>query len=190
MPGTDASIMKLQCPNCREPVSFLRSLRTTAWGRFRCEMCGSILGISLQRRTLAVLVWTAVVGLLVLTARRQGYPPLLVLSMLIVMFPIALYLFEEVVLIEARSFCCKKCGYDLRGLRERRCPECGTDFDPAEKAVIPAGAASAPPISRRSLTVIALVLMGLLLAGLAANFFMLRASRAPRLPSPASPLGQ
>lgn len=25
---------------------------------------------------------------------------------------------------------CKKCGYDLRGLTEHRCPECGQSFDP------------------------------------------------------------
>jgi hypothetical protein len=26
---------------------------------------------------------------------------------------------------------CVKCGYDLTGLDDARCPECGTDFDPA-----------------------------------------------------------
>jgi hypothetical protein len=26
---------------------------------------------------------------------------------------------------------CPKCGYDLTGLREPRCPECGTPFDPS-----------------------------------------------------------
>lgn len=25
---------------------------------------------------------------------------------------------------------CQKCGYDLNGLQEHRCPECGTDFSP------------------------------------------------------------
>jgi hypothetical protein len=27
---------------------------------------------------------------------------------------------------------CGECGYDLHGLREPRCPECGTPFDPKE----------------------------------------------------------
>ncbi len=27
---------------------------------------------------------------------------------------------------------CRKCGYDLRGLDEHRCPECATDFDPED----------------------------------------------------------
>ncbi len=30
------------------------------------------------------------------------------------------------------SLCCPRCGYDLRGLPEPRCPECGEPFDPAE----------------------------------------------------------
>ncbi len=30
---------------------------------------------------------------------------------------------------------CLLCGYDLRGLAERRCPECGTPFDPSEPGV-------------------------------------------------------
>jgi hypothetical protein len=31
-----------------------------------------------------------------------------------------------------RENCCTKCGYDLRGLPEPRCPECGTPFHPQE----------------------------------------------------------
>jgi hypothetical protein len=27
---------------------------------------------------------------------------------------------------------CRKCQYNLRGLTERRCPECGQAFDPAD----------------------------------------------------------
>lgn len=30
--------------------------------------------------------------------------------------------------------CCLNCGYALRRLQESRCPECGTDFDPADAA--------------------------------------------------------
>jgi hypothetical protein len=29
---------------------------------------------------------------------------------------------------------CRNCGYDLRGLIEHRCPECGKEFDPNDKA--------------------------------------------------------
>lgn len=33
--------------------------------------------------------------------------------------------------IELKKGKCRSCGYDLRGLSESRCPECGTPFDPA-----------------------------------------------------------
>lgn len=32
------------------------------------------------------------------------------------------------------TLCCSKCGYDLTGLRENRCPECGAAFDLAALA--------------------------------------------------------
>ncbi|MCL4197791.1 MAG: hypothetical protein KJZ69_09900 [Phycisphaerales bacterium] len=32
------------------------------------------------------------------------------------------------------TLCCPKCGYDLTGLRESRCPECGAAFDLAALA--------------------------------------------------------
>lgn len=32
------------------------------------------------------------------------------------------------------TLCCPKCRYDLTGLRERRCPECGAAFDAAALA--------------------------------------------------------
>lgn len=32
---------------------------------------------------------------------------------------------------DARPGCCLKCGYLLTGLRDARCPECGTRFDPS-----------------------------------------------------------
>ena len=37
---------------------------------------------------------------------------------------------------------CRRCEYDLRGLSEPRCPECGTPFDPSkikEQTLSPAG---------------------------------------------------
>lgn len=34
-----------------------------------------------------------------------------------------------------RSGCCIQCGYDLRGLSEPRCPECGTPFSPNTPAL-------------------------------------------------------
>jgi hypothetical protein len=36
-----------------------------------------------------------------------------------------------------RSPTCLTCGYDLRGLSDNRCPECGTAFDPKQVIVMP-----------------------------------------------------
>jgi predicted amidophosphoribosyltransferase len=30
---------------------------------------------------------------------------------------------------------CRRCAYNLTGLSEPRCPECGTSFDPHESAI-------------------------------------------------------
>lgn len=35
---------------------------------------------------------------------------------------------DEPRLIEQCGSYCKECGYDLQGLAEHRCPECGTGF--------------------------------------------------------------
>src|ERR1700742_3978798 len=40
---------------------------------------------------------------------------------------------------------CQKCGYDLRGLESRKCPECGQDFDPADRSTVgPVGFVDSP----------------------------------------------
>ena len=178
--------MALQCPNCREPVSFFRSIRTTAWGRFPCKACGSILGISVKRRLLALLPWLAMVALLMGVLQIQRYGALALLLVFTGVFVAIFYLLEDVVLIERRAFCCKKCGYDLQGQIDQRCPECGQPFDPTEKARILARAGTPPPKARHRWIMVVLVL--LLLASLAANLITYRAaSKRPVRPPPTSP---
>lgn len=154
--------MFLECPNCRESVSFFRAIRTSAWGSFRCKACGSILAISFVRRMFAAGVW--LVGLLLVSqfvnvhawGRIVGYTCMTVT--LIGM----LYLFEKVVLLERRAFTCKKCGYDLQGLPEDRCPECGTAFDRAERErIIARIAAPLPKPKYRRLAALVVVLLTL-----------------------------
>jgi hypothetical protein len=162
--------MFLECPNCRESVSFLRAIRTPAWGSFRCKACGSILAISFARRLLGAGVW--LVGL-VLVSKLLFHPyawgRTVAYAGMSVTFVAVLYLFEKVVLLDRRAFTCKQCGYDLQGLTEARCPECGTAFDPAERERILARIASPPPKPKyRRLAALVVVLLVLaVVAGMA-----------------------
>lgn len=70
-----------------------------------------------------------------------------------------LFVFERVVLIERRAFTCRGCGYDLQGLTEARCPECGAAFDPKERARILARIAAAPPKTKYGAAAILLALV-------------------------------
>lgn len=54
------------------------------------------------------------------------------------LWPLALIaaclIFREMIRFRRRrpKGCCRSCGYDLRGLSEYRCPECGTPFESSE----------------------------------------------------------
>ncbi len=174
--------MSLECPTCRERVSFLRTIRTTAWGRFRCPACGSILGIDFKRRMLALIPWVGIILFLLHIVRVQDYGLHVVISTFALAFVVVFYLFDRVALIERRAFCCKKCGYDLRGQVEHRCPECGTPFDPGEKARILARIGSPPPKAKHRWIVVVLIL--LLALTLMANILTYRAGRAGPGPGP------
>lgn len=185
--------MFLECPNCRESVSFLRAMRTPAWSSFPCKACGSVLGISLARRLLAAGVWlavliyaTEVLGLYAWWGRFWQY------TAMGVSLVTALYLFEKIVLLERRAFTCKRCGYDLHGLTEHRCPECGTDFDPQERERILARIHNPPPKPTRLWLVLLVVL--LLVAGVTAGLVVyLRSAKPAGKPMPATtptPLSQ
>jgi predicted RNA-binding Zn-ribbon protein involved in translation (DUF1610 family) len=125
-----------ECPNCRASVPLHRTIRLTAWGSFRCANCGSVLGVSRPRRLLGVAIWVA--GFWALTAflRLSTWGALVSYGTGIVSLVMIFFLVEKVVLVERRAFTCKLCGYDLEGLTKHRCPECGTEFDPAERAEI------------------------------------------------------
>lgn len=84
------------------------------------------------------------------------------------------------MLIERRAFSYKKCGYDLRGQVEHRCPECGTPFDPGEETRILARIGSPPPKPRW----IVVVLMPIVALTLMANILTYRAGRAGQAPGP------
>jgi hypothetical protein len=156
--------MALECPNCRERVSFLRAFFTPAGGRFQCRACGSILGINVVRR-IFVLVPLTLVCLYIAYAIVRPYGLLLTLAVYVALFVICFSLLDKLTLIERRAFCCRQCGYDLTGLTENRCPECGRTFDPAEREVILARAtAPSPRMHRGVILILALAVALTLLA--------------------------
>jgi hypothetical protein len=140
--------MSLECPNCRESVSFFRALRTTAWTSFRCKACGSVLGISFGRRMLAGGIWLAFLLLSVRVLELYTLGRLVFYTSMAVSFIVIFYLCERIFLLDRRAFTCKECGYDLHGLTEPRCPECGHAFDPAERQRILERIESPPPRTR------------------------------------------
>ncbi len=97
-----------------------------------------------------------------------------------------LYFFENVILLERRGFTCKKCGYDLHGLTEHRCPECGTAFDPSERERILARVNAPPPKpTRRWIAALVVVLLGL--SSFAGLIAYRRAATRAAIPVPAAP---
>ena len=63
---------------------------------------------------------------------------------------------------------CRKCRYDLQGLSEPKCPECGAEFDPADSKTYLAAPAPESPFADAVLRVLQLVAVAVLAAGLIA----------------------
>ncbi len=91
-----------------------------------------------------------------------------------------LYLFEKIILLDRRAFTCKHCGYDLHGLPEPRCPECGNAFDPHERGRVLARVGSPrPKVGRRWIPAAVVVLLSL--AAVASLVLYRRAANAARI---------
>ncbi len=172
--------MSLSCPNCRESVSFLRTLRTSAWGTFSCRACGSVLRISLGRRLLAGGIWFACLLFAMEVLRLHTYGRLVSYGIMGASLLLAMYLFEKVILLDRRAFTCRDCGYDLHGLPEPRCPECGSAFDPDERERVLARVGSPQPkVGRRWIPAAIVVLLSL--AVVASLVLYRRAASAARI---------
>ncbi|UCC29116.1 MAG: hypothetical protein JSU86_13045 [Phycisphaerales bacterium] len=127
--------MPIECPNCREPIPWSRVFFTTAWGSWTCNGCGSLLGVNVRRRLLGVAV-LIIILLSVTSIVRVPLSwdlPIVLLIFLAVWVPYFL-LFERARVLERRGFRCHRCGYDLQGQVDPRCPECGLEFSAADTA--------------------------------------------------------
>ena len=169
--------MPPECPNCRHPVPRLRLFLTTAWGRFPCKGCGSLLGVDVGRRMLMVMP-CLLMPVLGVVLPRFGVSGTVISSLLVpavlVGFAALLFFFDRAVVHELRGSRCQGCGYDLQGQVEARCPECGLAFDPA-LARQQSTHASAPTSRRKAVvTFVFLVLSALLLLGVFAGTYVWR----------------
>jgi hypothetical protein len=142
--------MPVECPNCRQPIPRSRLFFTTAWGRWRCSACGSLLGINVRRRLLATIPWICILFLLIGVARITSYGVLIAGPVIIVAGMLNYFLFDRPVVHERSGYRCRRCGYDLQGQVEARCPECGLEFDMAELDAHRAGGLVEPPRPSRS----------------------------------------
>ena len=182
--------MPAECPNCRRRIPFRQTFIKTAWSRWECEGCGSLLGLNVKRRLGLGLLGGAFPFMVFVVLQRLGLGLHYVLPTVILVFALVFYFLDSVVVIERSGMRCRHCGYDLQGQEEARCPECGKEFDAAEAAL----ASHKPHRARRSRLVGALVI-GIMIALLASTIFGVylarnaqRRARATALSGAATPV--
>ncbi|HNQ22088.1 MAG TPA: hypothetical protein PKK06_03240 [Phycisphaerae bacterium] len=159
MSATDGEAMfGHECPVCRQPISHVKLFCTSAFGRFRCRTCGSLLGVNVPWRFMVVLVPAA--GLALLFRLVEGNAAAAgwgwVVGGLVGLLGLILF-FDRAKAYERCAVRCPKCGYDLRGQVVDRCPECGEE---KVLAVVPLPVPSDP--SRRRGMILLLILVGML----------------------------
>ena len=181
--------MPAQCPQCRRRIPWIRTFFTTAWGRWRCEGCGSLLGINVGRRLALALGGAAFIVLLVERFRSVGLGYVAILPTIIAAFGLLFYFLDSVVVHERVGFRCRSCGYDLQGQKELRCPECGTAFDPPETGFEASPDPHHEPVSpaavrSRRATVIMVVLMVILVGAQILGIVGFRARARALRPAP------
>ncbi len=176
-----------ECPNCRYPISPLRTLGSTAWSQWRCKQCGSKLSIDTPRRMLAIVGCIPVMAFLLFVVRFHDYPIYYMIPMGGIPILGLVYLLDRVKLLESAGFRCQDCGYDLQGQTNNICTECGTEFDSEKLAAYKAGRLPKPtpinPWLRRA--TLALIFFFITLTLVLGIVRMLRAKQS-RTPPPAN----
>ncbi len=183
--------MLATCPNCREPIPAYRLFFTTAWGSWRCSKCNSLLGVNVKRRLVLVSVAVLLALLLAGWASRR-FPTVadtpVMIGVFVTVLVVHFLFFERARLIERTGFRCQRCGYDLQGQVEPRCPECGRAFDVGERTHMHSlSSAEVADQARRRRWVkwVGIALLAALVAGqILGLYFWRRAGRASVQPAP------
>ena len=168
------------------------------WGTWTCRGCGALLGIDPRRRGVAIALTIVLTILALLFAERNlrivGWVSVVVaFTTLLAGILCVVALVDRARLMVRTGFRCRRCGYDLQGQVAARCPECGTAFDPAERAHggdagVPQPLAAA--LCRRSRIgwVLLLVLGGLVVVGHVLVHRQAQRARMGVAPPPQAPL--
>jgi hypothetical protein len=171
-----------ECPNCRRPIPGIRLFFKSLWSRWRCEGCGSLLGVDVRRRWLATIPWAVVLFLLlgVLRVTNLGYA--IAVPMIIAVGMLNYFLFDRAVVHERAGFRCRQCGYDLQGQVESRCPECGSEFDSSELAAYVArGPQVLSGVPRQRFELVFMVIASAVTLALIGGLLYTRAARLPAI---------
>ena len=164
-----------RCPVCRTSINPLRNLLRPGWARWRCKGCGSLIGVSLKHRLLALIPWLAILFAWMFAVVKLRWPLPYAIPIIVFLFFALYLLLDKIIVYERCGFRCRDCGYDLRGQLEPVCPECGRAFDEDEirrmelarpdQTVVRERRIS-PLMRRTAILTVGLLLAGLLLHGL------------------------
>ena len=183
--------MPSECPNCRAPIPRMRLFMTSIWGRWQCSSCGSVLGIDVRRRLLAMIPYLLLLVVLMKFLNLPGYGLAVALPVVIGAGLLNFFFFDRPVVHERTGFRCRTCGYDLRGQKEGRCPECGADFELEALAAHKTAVPLPPKRVRTGWRIAALVIASGISRpcpiALIAGILYLRAARARTVTLPSAP---
>ena len=123
-------------------------------------IAGSLLGIDAKRRLAVVAVLLVIMLAGGVFVAYTGGGELVAMPMAFALWVPFFLMLDRPAVIERHGFRCRHCGYDLQGQAVPRCPECGREFDAAERARMEAGTSSAAPrAASRPRRLIALILI-------------------------------
>jgi hypothetical protein len=106
--------------------------------------------------------WFVLLILLIGVFRITNLGAIVAIPVLLIVCAANFFLFDRAVVHERTGFRCRRCGYDLQGQCEARCPECGALFDLAELSAYKASKEPAPPPASRFRTLMIAVIVGLI----------------------------